>query len=51
MKKVNEVVAYYTNKFPDTLELVITGAIEDSKKGTKTRINDYIKEFFEIGKP
>lgn len=51
MKKVSEVVAFYKIKYPETLEEVKAKAVEDSKKGTKTRINNYLKDFFEIGKP
>jgi hypothetical protein len=49
MKKVNEVVDYYKNKYPDTLELVIIQTVADSKKEPKVRINDFINDFFENG--
>ena len=51
MNKAKDVVAFYKNKYPETLDVVIAKAVEDSKKGTKTRISNYIKDFFEIGKP
>ncbi|MHC1775537.1 MAG: hypothetical protein AB9834_09005 [Lentimicrobium sp.] len=44
MGKVNRLVAYYKEKYPETLEMVFAKVEENSKKDLKMRIGEYFDQ-------